>query len=75
MVMIRTHVGAYGHVAEYEVATGNCDVCQTQNILCLKVDTSDEEYATLQLCKPCIDGLWIALTPRRKAVVEDLDKP
>lgn len=50
---IKTANGAYGHFAEIELTDGKCDLCQTEGKV-LSIDTSEREYARLEICKACI---------------------
>lgn len=50
---IETTRGAYGHHASIDREADTCDACR-QPRSCLTIDTSEDEYARLSVCKDCM---------------------
>jgi hypothetical protein len=41
------------------IVHADCHLCGDKDVRVLCTDSSDGEYGTVQLCKPCIDKAWI----------------
>lgn len=55
-VFLDTKIGEYGHGARITpLRDGECDQCRRSGIAVLHIDTSQGEYATLSICRDCLN--------------------
>ena len=58
-VVIRNDIPCgFGSRGEIYISRCKCEVCDKDDVVCLRMDSSEGEYGDIAMCKPCTDAAF-----------------